>query len=157
MAQPTTAPEAPPPVPDDDDTNLAYKAQSAPVHPLVWKYGPWILGFIAFVFVVGYIASLLGFGSGNGNSNHTGGPVCTLSGNLEVPGDGDSTHLPTKPGCQITFTGDDFVTYCVYRDGRPNGIIGDPVHPCVDGPMLEEFVHNKSTKTQIISYAYHTP
>lgn len=74
-----------------------------------------------------------------------------MSGTLSMPANGDSEPLRVPPGCYANYTGDKFTTHCVYTDGR-EGVVGDPIHPCVDGPMTHSYVRDRSGKPNRVSY-----
>ena len=74
---------------------------------------------------------------------------------FKVPANSDSVHVYPN-GNRVTFRGsNDFSTHCVYSDGRPEGIVGDSVHPCENGPMMYVYVHNNTGKEISLVCALH--
>ena len=70
---------------------------------------------------------------------------------LPIPSNGESPHLPTKPGYAIEWTGSGFTIHCVYRDGSSD------TGPCRNGPMLYQYLKDTSGKPNIASYEFVRP
>jgi hypothetical protein len=88
--------------------------------------------------------------AGTGDTSTTRG----APGELRVPARSNSDPVTPPPGRAVSFTGDGFTTYCVYSDGRPNGMVGDPVNPCGNGPMSYAYVRNNTDKEIVVTYAF---
>ncbi|MCX6786603.1 MAG: hypothetical protein NTU85_02165 [Candidatus Kaiserbacteria bacterium] len=106
------------------------------------------IGFPAWFGFIGWVNTP----SSSHISSHSGISSHDNSGTLKVPAGGNA-RINSQPGHNVIFTGDGFTTHCVYRDGRPEGIVGSTTNPCGDGPMLEVYVHNETEKEIIVSYA----
>ncbi len=72
---------------------------------------------------------------------------------LSMSANGDSRHIDTKPDHAIDYTGSGFTIHCVYRDGT-EGVVGDKIHPCKNGPMFEQYVRDITGKANTVTYAY---
>lgn len=68
----------------------------------------------------------------------------------------NSRQFATHPGLAISFSGDDFTTHCIYRDGR-RGIVGSRFAPCDNGPMAAVYVHNNKNTRELFSFKYVKP
>lgn len=75
---------------------------------------------------------------------------------LSMPANGDSPRIRTRPGYAVDYSGSGFSIHCIYRDGS-EGIVGDPVKPCGDGPMLEQYVRDTTGKANIATYKFVRP
>jgi len=82
-------------------------------------------------------------------------PLASAPQVLKVPANGDSVRINPNGKKVIFRGGDDFSTHCVYSDGRPEGIVGDPTHPCGDGPMLYVYAHNNTGREISLVYTLH--
>ncbi len=65
-----------------------------------------------------------------------------------------SPRIPTKPGYAVQFSGARIETHCLYRDSRPEGIVGNPLTPCSNGPMFAVFARNIGADREYITWRY---
>ncbi len=81
--------------------------------------------------------------------------VAKMNGELSMSPHGDSIPVYARKGCapyyDPYYPDRAFSTHCVYVGGR-TGTVGDPVHPCGDGPMLFSFVHDESGLPNKVTY-----
>lgn len=75
---------------------------------------------------------------------------------LEMSANGKSAHVSAPPGYAASFTGNGFTTHCVYTDGS-EGIVGDTERPCVDGPMLYQYVRDTTGRANAVTYKFVRP
>jgi len=75
---------------------------------------------------------------------------------LSMPPYGKSAHITPPAGHATTFTGSGFTTHCVYSDGT-EGVVGDLVHPCGNGPMLYQFVQDTTGRANAVTYEFVRP
>ena len=99
------------------------------------------------VFVGGTLLTAIFFGWWNAPSADTL-PVNSL----RVSAYSDSVRVPVRAGYGLAWSGDSFSVHCVYSDGRPEVVIEDLSRSCDKGPLLSEYVHNNSAKTQIYTH-----
>lgn len=75
---------------------------------------------------------------------------------LEMSANGKSAHVSAPTGYAASFTGSGFTTHCVYTDGS-EGIVGDTERPCVDGPMLYQYVKDTTGRANAVTYKFVRP
>lgn len=75
---------------------------------------------------------------------------------LTMLANGDSIYVFPKTGKVTSFTGVGFTTHCVYTDGT-EGVVGDQLRPCHDGPMLYQYVRDTTGHPNSVTYMFARP
>ena len=132
------------------------------VHNKWWEGLHWLSGAAVFVLIVA--APFIGwFGSDSPSPSKppvaampkiplTTAPQAEWS-KLTIPPGGKSERIPLPNGMyKIYVAGDKYKLYSVFADGSECGAFG--VSTCPDGAVIEYYVVNEATKTDVISYAF---
>lgn len=72
---------------------------------------------------------------------------------LKMPPNGDSDRISPDAGQIVIFTGDGFEHHVIYAD-LSDCVVGNPVSPCKDGPILYQYVRDTTGKPNSVTYKF---
>ncbi len=127
--------------------NKAVPTPAIAVPANVKKLVLWVSIVLAAIITLSHLVSIVQGGHDQKRSEKTASLM------LSMPANGNSAPVSAPPGYAVAFTGNGFTTHCVYSDGS-EGVVGSRVHPCRSGPMLYEYVHDTTGKTNTVTYAF---